>query len=229
MSDVPQIVEENNYDSLKESKELRDQARHMYYSGIFPTEIAEKLNVDINELGYYVFGADKTGDSPSCWFQRRLNNPSNSFITYERVKPYVLKSTEAKLMDRVHSSVDKMIEDKKVFENIGEIQTAVSTIEKIDKITRLEEGKATAHIQSSRKSFTLREIVDGMEPADESEESYMHVEGSGERAEASEEEAGGSDLAPDSDGRTWDIRNFRSEAQPEDSGVFLDDKGKIQK
>lgn len=137
----------------------RKQAEQLYYAGIFVTDIVESLHIDISDLGREVFGPDGSGNHPECWAYKKLHRPLSSPITYEVVKPVLLKKVEFQIFNRVRASIDDM-EQRDELLDMDEMNKAVSMIEKLDKITRLEEGKPTQHIESEHRTYTLREIID---------------------------------------------------------------------
>lgn len=133
----------------------------MFMSGKFyPTEIADRLSIDINELGYYVFGADKTGTSKSCWHHMKESGEQPHFLAvYEEIKTLYIKKTEKKLLDAVNEAVDNLVSSGKIEDaDSKDLVNLVSAMEKIDKIGRLEEGRATSHTVNETKSFSLRDI-----------------------------------------------------------------------
>lgn len=156
-------TELSNYKSIKENRELRIQAMAMYMSGEFyPTEIAQRLSIDINELGYYVFGADKTGTSKTCWHHLKETGQAPKYLSvYEKIKPMYIKKTEKKVLDMVNKIVDNLADDEDAIRDMTtkDLNNLVTSLEKIDKIGRLEEGKATSHTIQERETFSLRDIV----------------------------------------------------------------------
>lgn len=152
------------YHKLSENKDLKRQAMLMYVSGEFyPTEIASKLNIDIEELGYYVFGADKTGTSKSCWKHLKDENKLPKWTeTYKAIKPMYIKKTEAKLLKVVNKVIDNIESDPTILDELDtkDLASLISSYEKIDRIGRLEDGTATSHVVSERRSFTLNDIVE---------------------------------------------------------------------
>ena len=132
----------------------------MYFSeDFYPTEIADTLDIDINELGIYIFGPSKDGKDKDCWYRRKIeNNPSRHIATYVSVKPNLIKKTEAKILDRI----SKALEDIEGQENplsVKDLKDLTDSMEKIDKIGRLEDGKATSHVVNEKATFSLRDIV----------------------------------------------------------------------
>lgn len=152
------------YHKLSDNKDLKRQAMLMYVSGeFFPTEIASKLNIDIEELGIYVFGKDKSGTTKACWKYLKDNGTLPKYVeTYEAIKPMYIKKTEAKLLSIVNKVIDNIESDPTILDELDtkDLGSLISSYEKIDKIGRLEEGKATSHVVSERRSFTLNDIVE---------------------------------------------------------------------
>ena len=132
---------------------------HMYYSNVYVTEIVEQLRLDISDLTQWVFGADGTGTSKQCWAYRKIHRPPSSAVSYEKVKPIIMKSTEFKLLNRIRASVDDMEKNSDTMD-MDDMSKAMGIVERLDKITRLEEGKATAITETTRKTYTLRDIGD---------------------------------------------------------------------
>lgn len=146
--------------SIMTNPSLRQQARHLFFANIYVTEIIDHLQLhptDIQNLTLLAFGPDGSGTDPNCWAYKRNNRPKSSPTTYEKVKPLLLKETEYKLMNRVRASVDAMEETNQLL-SLSDMDKAVNMIERLDKITRLEEGKATEHI-ATISSYSLRDIA----------------------------------------------------------------------
>jgi hypothetical protein len=88
----------------------------------------------------------------------------------------------------------------------------MATIEKLDKITRLEEGKATAITETTKRTFTLRDIQEAKDLDEEviEEAEFTEVVGdiprSGKRSRAAlpnPEEANSPVSPPDGDEGNW--------------------------
>jgi hypothetical protein len=148
------------YKQLRGNKELIKEAQSMYYSNISPVEICSHLNIDINELGTYVFGEDGTGVKSNCWYVIRRDRQSRGDLStvadYTVVKSFVIKRTEQKMLNKIEKAVDLVDEEDM---GISGIRDLVSSLEKIDRIGRLEDGKATEHVHQTRQTFSLRDIV----------------------------------------------------------------------
>lgn len=145
--------------ALSKDDALQKKAMHMYFSGILAIEIAQYLNVEMSELSTYVYGEDGRGMHPNCWCYQMQSRPNVSVVSYQEVKPYVLKHTEALLIEKVRKSVDELHKDN-IPLSMDDMDIATKMIERIDRITRLEEGKATEHVAIQHKTFSLREIAE---------------------------------------------------------------------
>lgn len=158
------VINISKFRKLSENQKLLNSAKAMYFSDkMFPTEIAEKLNIDINELGEYVFGKDRTGKSKHCWYYLKEQGKEPEFIHhYEEIKTIYIKSTEKKLMKAIDESIESLLKDKSKMLDMEpkDILNLIAAYEKMDKIGRLEEDKPTSHSISERKTFSLREIVE---------------------------------------------------------------------
>lgn len=145
------------------SLEKQEQARDMYFAGIYPSEISDELNVGFDLLGTYVFGMDGTGNDPKCWsyqLKERRNMGTVALTgSYVRQKPHILKQAEAGMIKLVQDSVKAHNNDGKILE-VNEINTVIAAVEKIDRITRLEEGKATEHKALEVKHFDQRQVME---------------------------------------------------------------------
>jgi len=158
-----ELIPQTTYKSLKDNPALKRQAELMYYSGGFlPTEICERLCVDIEELGKYVFGGDRSGTSTHCWRYKKDHGEAPKFLeVYEATKPMYIKKTEKKLLDIVNEIVDAIGADREKILDMDskDLSNFISSLEKIDKMGRLEEGKATSHVVNERETFSLRDII----------------------------------------------------------------------
>ena len=207
---------------------LKEKAMHLYYQGIFPTEIIELLNIRFDDLALAVFGADRTGNHPDCWAYKKLCRPSVSIVSYEKVKSIALRKPEAKLVAGITRKLQQM-EDNNAFVNMDmdDMSKAVSMIEKLDRVGRLEESKATQHIASERRTYSLREIAeqgDGIngdtdEIVDLSNEDFRTRERDNPE-DADPDEGDSSGVSTACDGRGWHPRDIRSKDESKNTRIF---------
>ena len=147
----------------KVGKHKIDRAKQLYLGGIAPSDISEMLDMDLNDLGYMVFGMDATGNDASCWYAIKKSRPSGSIYTYSKIKPVLLKQTEMKLAEMIDNSAQKMLESQSESDDplsLDDMSKAAGIMEKFDKITRLEEGSATEIIDTGA-GYSLRDIING--------------------------------------------------------------------
>lgn len=164
-----------------------EKAKHMYFSDIIVTDIASELGIPINTLGLMIFGADKSGNSPTCWYNERKRVDPKSITTYKAVKPYLLTMAESSLTDKIVKSVDSLARNKEDLD-LDQISTAVGVLEKIDKLGRLERGEAT-DIISVEQGYTLREIQNGARIVENEIKEITYGEEESESSEDSTETA----------------------------------------
>ena len=144
-------------------KEKLTRARELYFAGIYPTEIAQALDIDMDDLGVLVFGEDAQGRAPSCWSQQRqqrlqdgaLTNPSE----YKKVKSSYITQVESGMMRLLQESITEHLREGKKL-SIFEIEKFTAAIERLDKINRLEEGLATEHIGVQFAEYSQKEIIE---------------------------------------------------------------------
>lgn len=146
------------------------KARHMYFSGISPADISEAMDIPTDRLKKAILGTDFTGTDADCWFRLRSEANPNSFVTYRKIKEFVLTEAEKNLAQAVVKSsaeLDNL--------DIDGMSKAVGMIEKLDKVTRLERGEVTEHIQVA-DGFSLRDIINGQPMTVEAEYKEMNDE-----------------------------------------------------
>lgn len=135
-------------------------ARDMYFSKISPTDIAKELDININDLGLMIFGSDKSGRSPDCWYQQSFNVEPDAIGHYVAAKRYVLSQVEVNLSKKIVEGAKELAEDKSRTLSLDEMKTASAILKDIDNMNRLERGEATS-ITESYHGYTLREIKNG--------------------------------------------------------------------
>ena len=141
---------------------ILEQAKLMYFASIHPKDISQELKIPLDELGLYIFGKDKSGHSPDCWLQQKKEaNKDNpiSLYQYQAVKSHILTHIEAQLIAKMKQSAQHLLGDDEPL-SLSELSTAINVVEKLDKITRLENGEATQHVQITT-GVTLRDIANG--------------------------------------------------------------------
>jgi hypothetical protein len=142
------------------SKETLTLAKDMYFSKISPTDISKELDISINDLGLMIFGSDRTGHNPECWYQQSLRLDPDSIAHYVSAKRHVLSQVEAALSKKIVDGALALRDDESRTLSLDEMKTAVSILKDVDNMNRLERGEAT-QITETYHGFTLREIKNG--------------------------------------------------------------------
>lgn len=147
---------------------IKKEAREMFFEGCLPTDIAESLNINFEELHLAVFGKNKKGTEPKCWHvlrqerNKQLTGRSdiqgNSVQGWTKTKYYYLNKTESRLMQLVQRSIDAFDAEDFLLTDMKELRAALDALGIIDKVKRLEDGKPTEHIQIDH-GLSLGEIT----------------------------------------------------------------------
>jgi len=149
-----------NLTKQKYSNNKIKMARDMYMSGINPIDIAAELDMPINDIGYMIYGSDKSGHEPDCWYQQRENLPSDSFSSYVKSKRHVLSYAENQLFQKVKASISNLCDENSPDFDLSELQTAMNIFKDLDKINRLENDRPTDIVEEIHTT-TLRDIKNG--------------------------------------------------------------------
>jgi hypothetical protein len=110
-------------------------------------DICEKLDIDIKTLRFYVFGENGNGSNEDCWLsiKKRLN--PISVATYIKDKIIVLDKTAGMAMNILNENLRRiqttMLEDSSYILTIDDTKKLAGIVVDMDKIVRLESGKAT--------------------------------------------------------------------------------------
>ena len=155
---------EDSFVSISISEKVIKRARDMYWSDISIVDIANELNIEINQLGRLIFGPDRSGYDPNCWYQLKRQQPeglSGTFTRYKKVKSYLLSKAEERLSRIIIRTAEEMDESGVPLDLDG-LTKVVGVYEKLDKIGRLERGEPT-DIVDGPTGFTLRDIVNNSE------------------------------------------------------------------
>lgn len=142
------------------SQETLTLAKDMYFAKVSPTDIAKELDIKINDLGLMIFGTDRSGHNPECWYQQSLRLDPESIAHYVSAKRYVLSQVEAALSKKIVDGALALRDDESRTLSLDEIKTATGILKDIDNMNRLERGEAT-QITETYHGFTLREIKNG--------------------------------------------------------------------
>lgn len=119
----------------------------MYFGDYDLIDIAETLNVDIDTIRFYVFGEGGTGSNEHCWYQLKKQLNPTSVAIYIKDKISVLDKTAGLAMNIMNENLrriqNNMLEDEGFTLSIDDTKKLAGIVVDMDKICRLESGKAT--------------------------------------------------------------------------------------
>jgi hypothetical protein len=131
---------------LCKDSRLRSTAFQMYMAGDDLADIAHKLNVSLEELSYYAYGESGSGKSKRCWSY--LSKSHSTLIgrlciadNRERIGETLTVALET-LRDQIAKRYKKDQEEGTIA-SADDIQKLTDIVSKLDKIYRLDSGKAT--------------------------------------------------------------------------------------
>lgn len=131
----------------KLDRKSRDRAKMLYFGDYELFDIAEMMNVDLDTVRFYVFGEDGTGSNQHCWYQiKKQLNPA-SVSTFIKDKIDVLDKTAGTALNIVNENLRRiqnlMLADDSYVLTIDDTKKLAGIVVDMDKIVRLESGKAT--------------------------------------------------------------------------------------
>lgn len=172
----------------KREKQL-ESAKDMYLSGISPSDISRELELPLKDLGLLIFGPDRSGNDPECWYQEKVALPPESVTHYVKAKRYVISQAEAHLMSKLVKSAKKMSSPDSPDWELDDMDKASKIITSLDKMGRLERGEATEHVDVAVHGTTLRDIVNGQANQLEDIENVEYTEVTNDNSEKDNEES----------------------------------------
>lgn len=119
----------------------------MYFGDYELVDIAESLSTDLDTIRFYVFGENGTGSNEHCWYQLKKQLNPTSVATYIKDKISVLDKTAGMAMNIMNENLRRvqtqMLEDSSFTLSIDDTKKLAGIVVDMDKIVRLESGKAT--------------------------------------------------------------------------------------
>ena len=112
-----------------------------------------------------IYGNDKSGNDPSCLYQRKLKRDKSldsdtpSVSEYRTVKSYIIDSVQASALIKIKKKLDSI--DINDIESLSDAKIITDIFATLDKIGRLERGEATDNINID-SGPTLRDIQNGI-------------------------------------------------------------------
>ena len=143
---------------------IRESAKVLYFTGYSVEEIARKLNILPDTVSLWVFGSDGKGTSSSCWAVKRAQANDASIIAYIIDKHEMFDRTvnvAHKCLTKALEGLNERVHTGETVLNMDEIRKLAAVVTEMDKITRLEGGKATNIIETTTglSANELRKII----------------------------------------------------------------------
>jgi hypothetical protein len=137
----------NPIEIQKIDRKTKETARIMYFSDYDLVDIAEKLNISLETVRFYVFGENGSGSNEHCWFQIKKSLTPTSVATFIKDKAIVLERTAGLALNLLNENLKRvqsqMEEDSSFTLSIDDTKKLAGIVVDMDKIVRLESGKAT--------------------------------------------------------------------------------------
>lgn len=135
----------------KLDRKTLETARIMYFGNYQLTDIAEKLNIEIDTIRFYVFGEDGFGKNEKCWAYLKKNLNSSSIAVYLKDKISVLEKTAGVALNVINEALTRLDHDMKTDPDfritIDDMKKLSSIVVDVDKMVRLESGSATELVE----------------------------------------------------------------------------------
>ena len=163
------------------SDDILKKAKIMYFHGYSADEIVGKLNIPYNTVSEWIFGKDGRGESPSCWAVVKAKASEASIISYVIDKQGVFDRTTSvahRCVTMMLEQYSKKVANEEVDFTVDEIRKMASIVVDMDKVARLESGKATSIIDTTTglSAKELREIIASDPIADVVDVQYVELE-----------------------------------------------------
>ena len=150
--------------NLVVSDDIRNRAKILYFQGHTCDDIVAKLNIPLNVVTEWVFGPNGRGDAPSCWAVVKAKASEGSIIAYIIDKQGVFDRTTSvahNIVTMMLEQYGKKVANQEVDFTVDEIRKMASIVVDMDKVARLESGKATSIIETTTglTATELRDII----------------------------------------------------------------------
>ena len=131
----------------KLDRKTKETAR-LYYLGDYEMfDICERLNITMDTLRFYIFGEDGSGSNEHCWFQIKKQLNPLSVATYIQDKIGVLDKTAGTALNILNENLRRvqatMLANPEETLSIDDMKKLAGIVVDMDKMVRLESGKAT--------------------------------------------------------------------------------------
>lgn len=152
MPDNPSNLPEIKYtDSVLRNKQIREKAKLLYLGGYDPESIARIVNSHPDDIGKLIWGEDGTGQNKACWIQLKARMQPTAISAYLVEKSHIFDRTTGLALKILTSNLEKLVEyhadPSTPPMKPDELAMIASVVTNMDKICRLETGKATQIVQ----------------------------------------------------------------------------------
>ena len=133
----------------KISKKQQDQVRWMYFGNYEVTDIAMKLDIEVDTVRFFIFGIDGTGSDKTCLYQIKKGMSSTAIGAFLRDKSQALEmvcGTALSILGKALTDLQVEVTNGKEL-SLDDMKKLSSIVVEMDKIVRLESGLATETIQ----------------------------------------------------------------------------------
>jgi hypothetical protein len=140
----------NDITIQKLSKAQKESIRWLYLGNYEVTDIAAKLNIEPETVRFFIFGVDGKGESPTSLYQikRKMSSTAISSFLIDRASVLDrIAGVTANIISKGLDDLNKQVLDGSKELNVVELKTLTDILGNLDKIVRLETGKATEHVQ----------------------------------------------------------------------------------
>ena len=143
---------------------VRESAKALYFTGYSPDEIARRLNILPDVVLSWIFGSDGKGTSASCWAVKKAQVSDTSIIAYIIDKHEMFDRTvnvAHKCLTKALEGLNERVHTGETVLNMDEIRKLAAVVTEMDKVARLEGGKATNIIETTTglSAVELRKII----------------------------------------------------------------------
>lgn len=135
----------------KDQKLKVEQARALFFAGYEVSDCAQIIDLPLDFVRTLVFGADQSGREQNCWYKLREAMGPASVAAFVHSKKDVLDRVTGTAANILSVSLDNLrnkVLSGEVVLNISELKQLSSIVVDMDKIVRLESGKATEIINN---------------------------------------------------------------------------------
>lgn len=147
------------------SKKDYEKAQYLYFAGQTVEDICTAMTLDSETLRYYIFGEDGNGTDKSSWFSLKKKMNPTAMSLYLKDKVGILDQTAGVALDILTMSLgrlrEEMINDTSMRLNLDEMSKLATIQVNLDKVARLESGKATEIMDHMGMTLSeAKEILD---------------------------------------------------------------------